>query len=166
MTGSTAGGLPYLQNHEPLADVADAMKALAQAVDVRPYSYKKFGAGQSHTNGTWVTVTGMADDGGTVGMTYSAGTGTWTVTQAGRYQIIAMVQFPPTGGGTRGTQVLKGGTAVATMLSPAATNSSGARLVDEVRFAAGDTFVLQGFQASGGTINSNDATAKIRMIGG
>lgn len=157
----TPGGLPYPVGTDKVVDGDDAIKALAIAVDTRPYAMGYLGTSVTVAAGApyQIGVTGVSglttELGG--GVTYTGGTGRFTVPTAGRYRLTCGVHYDQNiSGANRLAWLALAGTAtrLADWAFPGAVAShkwvGGTRTV---RLAAGDGVTFFTFHDAAGPLN-------------
>lgn len=155
--GNTANrGLPYPENTDPLANMAAAVQALANALDgQRPSVSVAKAAAQSIPNNAFTDITFDTEtfDSDTM---FTATSANVTVKHAGLWLITARVGYITNGTGSRGATLLKNGGTVAASLAAASSVSHVAGVTAQLRLAVNDVIKLQAFQNSGAALNTNN----------
>lgn len=167
----TAGGLPYPVPTDPVAAGADAIRALAEAVDVKFSDYRTQTANDSRSIGTgvWTTVpVGTAET--SAGSSVAAGTTGMTIAQTGEFLIHALVLWGPfAAAATPMIGVSQIGDAGPSAFYRSSTQlSTGSITIAAAwtrRHTAGDTVVLFANQSSGASVPITTRRLAIHRIG-
>lgn len=174
MGSTTPGGLPFMQDHDPLSDVADYIEQLAVAVEAALATaggqepiYAKANRGTlSLSSGTAYQALDMTADDYTIGGVTRSGGGLVAPVD-GLYNLQASLQFAANATGARSGWLFINGaglTEARMVLGPSPTAHCFTLSMD-ARLSAGDVVTLQGYQNSGGALNLNTATLAIRRVG-
>lgn len=158
--GTTATGLPYMEDNEPLSDVALKIKGLAEGVDDRPRGRKSNPAAQSIANGTGNATIGLTT------LEYADGLGTagngFTIQKTGLYLVTLQITYPANAAGDRSVKLYKNaGLILDTHAVWAAANGQPDTHVHTVpvRLAANDVVDMRTFQTSGVALALGNPTA-------
>lgn len=159
--GTTPGGLPYPEPTDPVAEGADAIKALATGVDTRPMGRGALSAAGTLFPGAYypVGVESALSPETRGGVTFTPATGVFTVPRAGLYRVLWGVSFAPLAspGSVRGARIDNAAGTPAALASvfgappPGQPHTlSGARLL---RLAAAATLRLTAYHDAAVTVN-------------
>lgn len=128
-----------------------------QATGAESYATRARTATQSVGNASYTDILWDTDEASGGGLTYTAGTGVFTVTEAGRYRVSTQVSFAVSNTtGQRVIQLLIGSTVVgqSAQIKPADTSYPVTCVLSKtINCAVGDTIKVRAYQSSGGTIN-------------
>ena len=150
MSAGTGNGIRI--SADTFLDISAPGGATINGVTVgqEPYSYMTITSDYaSWSTGVWAKIGNWSDNGGTVGITQSAGR--WTFTTPGRYAISAAVSWRNNTTGIRGLGIrLNGGASIRDILMNATSTAQGTVMnIMEARFSAGDYIEFWGYQNSG-----------------
>lgn len=155
MPGTTTGGLPYPLDHEPLADIAEAVQDLAEALDTVCVKLVRNTNSQPVPPSANTVVTYLAATYAR-GITYSLATGKITATVAGLYNVSGGLLWDTNAVGRRFAQLVKTSGGVTENLGRderGATGYVGHQVATDIKLAVGDTVHLEVFQSSAGNLN-------------
>lgn len=141
--GNTARlALPYPENTDPLANMAAAIQALANAIDASNWplykGYKFGGALTAGANIAWTTevVRGAGS--------YNGSTNVYTVSRPGRYNVYAAVKHDGSATNETGLGVYKNGAINHySPNNPTAGNFTGSQVRTNIACVAGDTLSIR-----------------------
>lgn len=154
MPGVTSGGLPYPHDHEPLADIAQAIQDLAEAMN--PARAKLIRTAALAIPNNAQTAPSYQSVVYTEGMTASTATGKLTAQVAGLYIVTGGALWASNATGRRFLQLIRtsGGTTENMARDERApAGFVGHQVASEVELAVGDTVHLEVFQTSGANLN-------------